>query len=56
MKKQAKYSLEVRERAVRMVSEAASEYESQWASITSIAAKIRCTPETLRRLGPLTGA
>ncbi|MFC3470129.1 hypothetical protein ACFOHT_09695 [Massilia oculi] len=32
-----------------MVSEAASEYESQWAAITSIAAKIGCTPETLRR-------
>ncbi len=30
-------------------SEASSEYESQWAAITSIAAKIGCTPETLRR-------
>ncbi|MFN3789842.1 IS3 family transposase [Massilia sp.] len=49
MKKQPKYSPEVIERAVRMVSEAASEYESQWAAITSIAAKIGCTPETLRR-------
>ena len=33
MKKQPKYSPEVIERAVRMVSEAASEYESQWAAI-----------------------
>ncbi|MFC0254628.1 IS3 family transposase [Massilia consociata] len=49
MKKQPKYSPEVIERAVRMVSEASSEYESQWAAITSIAAKIGCTPETLRR-------
>ncbi|WP_312164954.1 IS3 family transposase [Massilia timonae] len=49
MKKQPKYSPEVIERAVRMVSEAGSEYESQWAAITSIAAKIGCTPETLRR-------
>ncbi|WP_288381941.1 IS3 family transposase [uncultured Massilia sp.] len=49
MKKQPKYSSEVIERAVRTVSEAASEYESQWAAITSIAAKIGCTPETLRR-------
>jgi len=32
-----------------MVSEAGSEHESQWATITSIAAKIGCTPETLRR-------
>ncbi|WP_141839230.1 IS3 family transposase [Herbaspirillum sp. SJZ107] len=49
MKKQPKYSPEVIERAVRMVSEAASEYSSQWAAIESIAAKIGCTPETLRR-------
>jgi len=49
MKKQPKYSPEVIERAVRMVSEAGSEYASQWAAITSIAAKIGCTPETLRR-------
>ncbi|WP_156895495.1 IS3 family transposase [Massilia putida] len=49
MKKQPKYSPEVIERAVRMVSEAASEYNSQWAAIESIAAKIGCTPETLRR-------
>jgi transposase len=40
---------EVIERALRMVSEAASEYSSQWAAIESIAAKIGCTPETLRR-------
>jgi len=31
---------EVIERAVRMISEAASEYESQWAAITSIASEI----------------
>lgn len=53
MKKQPKYSPEVIERAVRMVSEAASEYESQWAAITSIAVKIGCTPETLRRIAEL---
>ena len=49
MKKQPKYSPEVIERAVRMVSEAGNQYESQWAALTSIAAKIGCTPETLRR-------
>src|SRR5476649_1407412 len=49
MKKSVRYSPEVMERAVRMVQEAGSEYESQWAAITSIAVKIRCTSETLRR-------
>ncbi|SMP73119.1 hypothetical protein SAMN06295970_11910 [Noviherbaspirillum suwonense] len=49
MKKQLKYSPEVIEHAVRMVSEAGSQYEPQWAAITSIGDKIGCTPETLRR-------
>ena len=49
MKRQPKYSPEVRERAVRMVFDHAGEYDSQWAAIVSIAAKIGCTPETLRR-------
>ncbi|EJH7534134.1 IS3 family transposase, partial [Escherichia coli] len=39
---------EVRQRAVRMVLESQSEYDSQWATICSIAPKIGCTPETLR--------
>jgi transposase len=43
------YSPEVRERAVRMVSEHQSEYGSEWAAIQSISAKIGCTAETLRR-------
>ncbi|EEV9391723.1 TPA: IS3 family transposase, partial [Escherichia coli] len=37
-----------RQRAVRMVLESQSEYDSQWATICSIAPKIGCTPETLR--------
>ncbi len=49
MKKSVKYSPEVMERAVRMVFEAKDHYESQWAAIVSIAAKIGCTAETLRR-------
>jgi hypothetical protein len=49
MKKQTRNSPEVIERAVRMVNEASSEYESQWAAIESISAKIGCTAETLRR-------
>ena len=49
MKKTARFSPEVRERAVRMVVEAKGQYESQWAAIVSIAGKIGCTAETLRR-------
>ena len=49
MNKQTRYSPEVRERAVRMVSEHAGEYGSQWAAMCSIAPKIGCTPETLRK-------
>jgi len=47
MKKSPKFSPEVRERAVRMVQEHRAEYESQWAAVVSIAAKIGCTPQTL---------
>jgi transposase len=43
MKNQPKYSPEVIERALCMVCEAGSQYESQWAAIASIAAKIGCT-------------
>ena len=49
MTKQKRYSTEVRERAVRMVFEHASEYGSQWEAICSIANKIGCTAETLRK-------
>ena len=44
-----RYSPEVRERAVRLVFEHEAEHESQWAAIGSIAAKLGCTPETLRK-------
>jgi transposase len=43
------FSPEVRERAVRMLSEHQDEYSSEWAAIQSISAKIGCTAETLRR-------
>lgn len=48
-KSSVRYSPEVRERAVRMVLEHTGEYDSQWAAILSIAGKIGCTPETLRK-------
>jgi len=49
MNKSTRYSPEVRERAVRLVFEHQGEHASQWAALTSIASKIGCTPETLRK-------
>jgi transposase len=49
MKATKSYSSEIRERAVRMVREHQGEHGSEWAAISSIAGKIGCTAETLRR-------
>ncbi len=49
MARSSRYSQEVRERAVRMVFEHGTQYGSQWEAIRSIAAKIGCSPETLRK-------
>ena len=44
-----RFSPEVRQRAVRMVLEHGGDHASQWAAIGSIAGKIGCTAETLRK-------
>ena len=49
MGRPTRFAPEVRERAVRMVLEHQEEYESQWAAVSSVAAKIVCTAETLRK-------
>ena len=48
----AKYSPEVRARAVRMVMEHGAEHASQWAAIVSIAAKFGCSAQTLHNWVP----
>ncbi len=49
MARRSRFSLEVRERAVRMVFEHGTQYGSQWEAIRSIAEKIGCSAETLRK-------
>ena len=49
MEKRIRYSPEVRERAVRMVFDQEVHHSSQWSAMQSIASKIGCTAETLRK-------
>ena len=48
MTRRGKYPAEVRERTVRLLLDRRRDYPSQWAAITSIAAKCGMTAETLR--------
>ena len=49
MARPSRYSPEVRERAVRLVREHGPEHPSEWAAIQSVADKLGCRQETLRR-------
>jgi transposase len=49
MNKSKRYSPEFRERAVRMLLDHKSEYDSEWSALSAIAVKLGCTAETLRQ-------
>lgn len=49
MGKRSRYSAEVRERSVRLVKQGEGDHGSEWAAITSVASKMGCTAETLRK-------
>ncbi len=49
MSKASRYSPEFRERAVRMLLDQQDQHSSQWAAMSSIAGKVGCTAETLRK-------
>jgi transposase len=49
MGRPSRYSPEVRERSVRLVLDQTDKHSSQWAAIQSVASKIGCTAETLRK-------
>ena len=51
MANRERYPAEVRERAVRPVAENVREHGSQWKAIVSVAEKLRCSREALRRWG-----
>ena len=48
MSRSSRYSPELRERAVRMVIDRREDYQSEWATVTSISKLLGMSPETLR--------
>ncbi len=49
MNKTTRYAPEIRERAVQMVFEHQTDCGSRWAALNTIASRIGCTAETLRK-------
>ncbi len=49
MPRPGRFSDEVKQRSVRLVREHGPEHGSRWAAIRSVAEKIGCSPETLRK-------
>ncbi len=49
MARRSRFSQEIRERAVRMVFDHKDQYASEWEAMSSIAGKIGCSAETLRK-------
>jgi transposase len=49
MARPSRHPAEVRQRAVRLVTEHRDEYDSEWAAMRSIAAKFGVSTETLRK-------
>ena len=49
MGRPSRFSPEVRERAVRMVEEYRATHASEWSVLQSVAPKLGCTVETLRK-------
>ena len=49
MARRSKFSPEVRERSVRLLHEQLQAHESEWAAMRSVASKVGCTAETLRK-------
>ena len=49
MGRPSRFSQEIRERAVRMVLDSQNDRGSQWEAMRSVASKIGCTPETMRK-------
>lgn len=51
MGRPSRFSLEVRERAVRLVMEQRPAHPSEWAALQAVATKLGMTGETLRKVG-----